>query len=298
MMNAGKYDTVDRAIGNKVCTLKGIIQRTIQEEGDRYLSSKDCSLLLCEMLEHGVVELGPKYGHAKMGKTKSWNSEDNVVSALLSNFDESPSTSKESKFAKLVFSDLLKEDSAVRFTYEDIRNAGASLTFLRFHLKAPEDYFDKNGVFNCTADELYSAKFDLLFCKHRNFSPEELIASGFKETHVSSVFSDSKHVKLEDLKSFGPELFEMQFYVKQLRECKAFSDIEVLKWFEDYKSIGLASEAVGISSLRKRMSETLSAKLHIHNRSMTSFNLSSKNERLMRESLVIDLRSDRTQSVI
>jgi len=257
MMKAGKYAYVDRAIGNKVCTLEDIIQRTVQKRGTKSLSEKNCSLLLCNMLRNGIIELAPKYGKTQIGKTNSWINANSLVSALLKNFDESPSSSKVSKFAKLVFSDLLKKVSPVHFTFEDLRNAGVSLTFLRFHLKVPDEYFDKNGHFDCTADELHRANFDLLFCLNRNFSCQDLVAAGYKEDHVELLLRDYENYQLEDLKHFKAELFEMHFYVKQLRDCKAFSDMEILKWFTDYKIKSKGFEHESVSFLSKSANNVL-----------------------------------------
>jgi len=230
-MTAKQYDYVDRVIGNRVCTVRDIVQRTVKRKNPNCLDKVDCSLLLCNLLRHGIVELGPKW-------EERLKDENNIVSALLSDFDHGPSTYKgrRSRLAVLVFCKLLNEnDPAVNVSFEDIRNAGVSLTFLRFHLKTPADYFDRKGKFNCTAVELYHEKFDLLFCLKRNFTHEELIDAGFKKDHViQREFKDVKKCKLKDLRRFGPQLFEMQFYVTQLRE--AFEDSVVLEWFDSYKS--------------------------------------------------------------
>jgi len=294
MMIVGQYAYVDRAIGNKVCTLRDIIQRTTKKRGNNRLPLKKCSQLLCEMIRHGVVGLGPTYGTHKMGKPNSWDYENNMVSALLHDFDESPSSSRVSKLAKLVFTDLVEEDSVVRVTWEDLRNAGASLTFLRFHVKVSETYFDKNGAFHCTAAELHDAKFDLLFCINRGFSHEELIDAGFKEKHVNLVFNKFKNCKLMDLKQFGPELFEMQFYVKQLRDCKSFSDKEVLDWFEEYRCINSQNPETP-PRISNKYGARLSApylfkKPFSEKRSMTSYN-ANRNETLKREAFTIDFKS-------
>jgi len=249
MMKAGKYVYLDRAIGHEVCTLEDIILRTVQKRDKNYLSCEDCSHLLCEMLRNGVVELGPKYAKVQNRKSNSWKNKNNLVSALLRDFDESPFTTKESKFAMLVFGNLLREGSPVHFSYEDLRRAGVSLTFLRFHLEVPDKYFNKNGIFDCTADELHGANFDLLFCLNRNFSCKELVAAGYREKHVNYLFDDYKNYELEDLKHFKHELFEMLFYVKQLRDCEAFSAEEILRWFEDYHKLrGSGYESIRCSS--------------------------------------------------
>jgi len=244
------------------------------------------------MLRQGVVELGPKYGKVKMGKPNSSKNENNILSCLLRDFDESPSRSKVSELAKLVLSDLLDEGSIVHCSYEDFRNAGASLTFLRFHLNVPEAYFNKNGSFHCTADELFDAKFDLLFCINRAFTSEELITAGFKEGHVNKIFNNFQNCKLEDLESFGPELFEMNFYAKQLRDCKAFSDMEVLKWFDAYKLKLQSSvnDELSISSkYSKPLSEPLFEKPERETRSKTYANQKPK-EKCKREAFTIEYK--------
>jgi len=252
-MNAKQYDYVDRVIGNRVCTVGDIIQRTLERKDPNCLTREDCCRLLCQLLRCGVVTLGPKYANAKKGKVKSSKYENNIVSALLSNFDWGPSTcnSKESRLAKLVFRTLINQaNSNLSVSHVDIRAAGASLTFLRFHLKTPIAFFDKSGDFNCTAVELYRAKFDLLFCLKCNFSPGELIDAGFREKHVRHpVFDDLKNCELKQLEQFGRELFEMKFYVKQLRE--AFPDIVVLKWFQNYR---LNLQPCELGSSRSRVS--------------------------------------------
>jgi len=228
MMKEGKYAFVDRAIGNKTCTLTDIIQRTLHQRG-AYLSSQECSWLLREMLRHGIVELGPKNGKFKPGKSNSSKNENNIVSVLLRNFDETPSRTHCSKLAKLVFKDLR---STLHYSYKDFWDAGVPLTFLRFHLDVSENYFNKNGPFDCTADELFRRKFDLLFCTNRGFTVKELVDAGFKKCHVNSV---CKYCKLEDLESFGSELFQMNFYIQQLRDCKSFKDEELRDWYKDYR---------------------------------------------------------------
>jgi len=236
MTERGQYVYLDRVFGNRICTLKDIIERTTLQRGD-FLEESKFSYLLCELLKHGVIKLGPTYGVLKNGTAKSSKYENYVASALLSNYDGSPSESRVSELAKRVLSDLLNDNSGIRFSLEDLRNAGASLTFLRFQMEVPIEYFFKGGVFKCTAEELYQEKFDLLFCLKCRFTEAELIASGFKEEHVThQIFTDLNNCKLKDLKFFGPMLLEMHFYVKQLKDSKAFSNGEILDWIKIYKS--------------------------------------------------------------
>jgi len=242
MIERGQYVYVDRVLGNRICTIKDIIERTILQKG-YFLDESKCSYLLCELLKYGVIKLGPKYG--VLNKAKSSKYENYVVPALLSNYDESPSESRASDLAKRVLSDLLNDNSGLHFLLKDLKNAGASLTFLRFHMEVPIAYFFKGGEFQCTAEELHQEKFDLLFCLKCRFTEAELIASGFKEEHVTHhIFRDLNNCKLKDLKIFGPMLLEMQFYVKQLKDSKAFSNGEILDWVKIYKSELLKRDSI------------------------------------------------------
>jgi len=227
MIQEKQYAYVDRVIGNGVCTVKDIIERTLLESSD-CLTDEDCRFLLCEMIRRGVV--------MRKGNANSSRYENNVMAALLINDDDSPYHSKESELASLVLKELREGISVKTFSYEDIRNAGASFTFLRFHLNATPEFFK-----NFTADELYKEKFDLLFCLQCEFTSEDLIKAGFKEEYVKhQVFADLKICNLSKLKeTFGYKLLDMQFYVLQLRACEDILDEEIMEWFKIYKETKL-----------------------------------------------------------
>jgi len=246
LMKDERYSHVERVVRNGVCTIEQIREKALSrmDEIDLIDFEKNepfCDLL-CRMIRQRILQLRPKDRKLtkKMAKRRKYMKF--VVPALLRQYDESRWQSKECDLAKLVFNRLVTEqlDNAPIFLFEDLRDAGASLTFLRFHLKVEESLFRKNGTFGCTAEELEKEKFDLLFCLRCGFSPEELIEAGFVKDHVNHLASldDWDDSKLKDLEEFEDELFEMHFTVEQLKKAK-FTNAQILGWFN--RHMGLES---------------------------------------------------------
>jgi len=242
LMKTKHYSFVERIVDNGVCTVKKIIKLAIEELDDDpkptvsiNLEKKPYCELLFLMLRERIILLGPnkKIRREAVSNRKYRNY---VVSALLSECNESRQMTKEIMLAKLIFHKLVQDEpSAEKYWYVKIRNAGASLTFLRFHLGADIKYFVKDNYFNCEAKELMAEHFDLLFCMQCGFSTKELVECGFESDLVNDrVFHNPSCVKLEMLKNFKHKLFAMNFSVKQLKDSNLFRDCDILNWFRDY----------------------------------------------------------------
>jgi len=243
MMKAKYYSLVERVVDNGVCTIEKIIQLAMTELDDDPKSSERidfvnkpyCELLFL-MLRQRILHLGPK--HKKLRKDAARNAKyrNYVIPALLGRCNESRQTSTEIILAKLIFHNILQDDEHLskRYWYKKIRNAGASLTFLRFHLGVDIIFFEKGGDFSCEAAELMAEHFDLLFCFQCGFSRKELIECGFEKELVNDPVFDNPHVNLEMLKKFKSKLFAMQFTVKQLKHSNLFKDSELLGYFREY----------------------------------------------------------------
>merc|ERR1719233_855973 len=61
---------------------------------------------------------------------------------------------------------------------------GASLTFLRFFLEAPDGYFRKNGKLGCDAQMLENEKFSIEYCSSIGYEPKDLLDAGFNPIFV------------------------------------------------------------------------------------------------------------------
>jgi hypothetical protein len=119
-----------------------------------------------------------------------------------------------------------------------IRNAGASLEFLRYHLNAPETIFYKGGELECSVRQLRENNFDLLFCLRAGHRKEALTDVGFHEEIVCVVsdvlefgedaFSEVK--QLQQLKQAGFQRFLDIFTVEALKATQAFTLEELSKY--------------------------------------------------------------------
>jgi len=128
--------------------------------------------------------------------------------------------------------------------YGEIRDAGASLKFLRYHLNAPEYLFKKHGALACTAKQLYSNGFDLLFCIRADFTREELSLAGFDDKVLSNIFvmdkneygdwpSELEH--LQRLKQSGfKEFHKLNFTFEELRAADIFTASELLRYKQGF----------------------------------------------------------------
>lgn len=176
--------------------------------------------LLCLMFEHRII--------APENKDRVTY----LVKALLSGWKWSELSMGEPQFGKLVLHNLLQRDL---LSYKEIRDAGASLRFLRF-LDAPDEIFCKNGMLDCNAQMVKSAMFNLEWCLQRGFGKTELVEAGFKPSHVDHMLriisGKSDH---ESLRDFGKELFEMQFSVSSLIAMRSFDTAEIFHWFYEHK---------------------------------------------------------------
>jgi len=243
LMKAKHYSLVERVVDNGVCTIEKIIQLALKELDDDpkpsgsidFVKKPYCELLFL-MLKQRILLLGPK--HKKLRKEAARNAKyrNYVVPALLGRCNESRQTTKEINLAKLIFHKIVQDDKHLseRSWLNKMRNAGASLTFLRFHLGVDIIFFEKGGDFSCEAAELMAEHFDLLFCFQCGFSRKELIECGFEKELVNDPVFDNRHVNLEMLKKFKSKLFAMHFTVKQLKHSNLFKDSELLGYFREY----------------------------------------------------------------
>jgi len=118
-------------------------------------------------------------------------------------------------------------------SYEALMKAGASLHFVKYHLDAPEIFFQKAGRFNCTAQQLHDDGFDLLFCLRADFTPDELILAGFDV----SLLNNKLVLECND----NGECFEEHEHLTRLKESgfKQFLDLNFTR--EDLLSTNLFS---------------------------------------------------------
>merc|ERR1719193_946752 len=130
--------------------------------------------------------------------------------------------------------------------YWDIRNAGASLVFLRYHLNLPEMAFRKNGVLRCTAKQLYDENFDLLFCFRAGFHINELSLAGFEDWLLKDKYVQLKdengnwleevnHLRLLKNAGFQHQFYYMNFTLLSLKDSGLFTTQELKKLGEVYE---------------------------------------------------------------
>jgi len=214
-----------------------------------FRNEPECKLLYAMIKNKKIVPLGPRNERIFLKKGKFPEYYANfAIPALLHQCNEDRRKTSESVLAQMIFtwdSENKTFDSKRFLTYET-RAAGASLTFLRFHMNAPEYMFKKDGLFDCTAQELYDENFDLMFCLRAKFTYEELLLAGFDEEVLKPVYEifnspdwdGSKKTMLRLLKEkhkFEWQFFRMNNTIAELQqESEVFDDIEILWYYKNY----------------------------------------------------------------
>jgi len=275
LMKDKKFSFVERALENGEGSILKIIRLAIDELEDNhrshersFSSKKHCKLLL-NMLQNGIIRLGPRCRLTKE-EVKKLKYRKFLIPALLTRCNERWRIGKRQMLAKLLCDKLRMTDKDHKTLYIRIRNAGASLTFLRFHLQVDDKFFEKGGVFQCEAQELVQEKFDILYCLKCGFSRTEL-KSCFKEVEDDHEVFNKENLTLEMLKDSKEKLFAMNFTVRTLKMSGHFTDRDIKEWYFKY----IESEQTtrysedeftgnrGISNLldvRKNISKSLSPK--------------------------------------
>jgi len=247
---------IERVMRSGVCSAHRLIEDAIawmvennidpnDEEAIRnFVEDQPYCKLLYYLIKYHFVETGSSV-------KKKLNVEDpNVyrsyaVPALVYKCNFSRKKTLRSQLARTI---LLKLVTKRRFaggyktlsSFEAIMEAGASLHFVRYHLDAPEVFFQKGGRFNCTAQQLHDNEFDLLFCLRADFTTEDLILAGFNVSMLNNELvlecnengeSFEELEKLRRLKKAGfTDFFYLKFTPDDLLSTNIFSAQEILQY--------------------------------------------------------------------
>jgi hypothetical protein len=257
MLRENNITFIERVVRNGLCSFYDIVQKailrmeeqhldcTVKSDIDNFASKEPFIELLYFMIKEELIKLGPKekLSEEKMKKPNWYKSY--AIAALLHKCNGSLEKSNESELARRVILKLVskrnfKEGRRRLIPYHHVRRAGASLTFLRYHLKVDESLFCKNAELNCTAEELYNEHFDLLFCLRAHFGIDELIDAGFNKELCEYFKNYSLSSETQDLqklkeKGFKRRFFMMRFRVSKLKEFGLFSREHLFKYYVDYR---------------------------------------------------------------
>jgi len=233
LMRKKKFSLVERALENGEEYFYKIIDRAMNElEDNTSFDTKEWCVLLFEMVENGIISLGPPRrlttDSAKKLKYRKF-----LIPALLSECNYSRTMDRRHILAKLLCDKLIENSNERNTLYCMIKDAGASLTFLRFHLQVNDNFFRKGGFFQCEAQELVKENFDILYCLDCGFSWTEL-KSGFEGLKDDYPIFNEQDVNLKMLKKYKEMLFAMNFTVHDLKQSGHFSDKDLQEWYKKY----------------------------------------------------------------
>jgi len=241
------------------------------------------SKLLYYMIKENLVKIGPS-GRSltprDVRKARFYKSY--AVAALLCKWNGKRKISNASEFATLVLSKLVtlrKFHNGWKRLVPcwDIRNAGASLVFLRYHLKLSEEMFLKNGELRCTARQLYEENFDMLFCLRAGFDIHELSQAGFstrlleneyvqrKDEH-GNFLMENDHLRVLNHAGFRSNFYYMNFTLLSLKESGVFTSQELTKLREIFE-YHRALDEYNTNSEEESMNDSI----HIHDEELDGF---------------------------
>jgi len=261
--NQKNFPFIDQLLKNEICSFYEIVQQAHEymRENDLDCTDDDAvtqfgeeqpfCMLLYYMIKHKITKLGP-WERISPEETKNrTNYLLFAVPALLHCCNDSPRKTNESELARIVLSKLVdtrsfKDGVTSLFSYQDVRRAGASLIFFRYHLNAPEKLFAIGGSLECSADELYLENMDMLFCIRIGFPKKELISAGYDREVLEKICqteeddwpTEAEHLrKLKDMFHFKQEFFLMKFSIPALKMSNVFSNLEIFEYFRDYMEV-------------------------------------------------------------
>jgi len=258
MIKERKYTFIEKVMRSGVCSTHRLIEDAISWMFENQINPNDedaiasfvedqpfCKLIYF-LIKYQFVETGNpirNISHLNVEDPKYYNHY--AVPALVYKCNFGRMKTLRSRLASSILSKLLTKSRCVGgigllSSYEAIMEAGASLHFVRYHLNAPEGFFQKYGRFNCTAQQLYDNGFDLLFCLRANFKTEELILAGYNLPMLNNkavlerdengeCYKEREH--LIRLKESGFEgFFDLNFTPEDLCSTNLFEPHELLEY--------------------------------------------------------------------
>jgi len=263
LIESKQFTFIEKLMRNGVCSAFQIVEDanywmikhnvvpSDERAMENFVTKEAYCKLLYYLIRAKLVRIGPRDTvipprHINLPKYfRNW-----AVPALLYKCNHTRENSTRSYLAATVLSKLVEKrqfcllSSKSHVDWPEIRNAGASLQFLRYHLKAPEHLFHKYGSFNCTAKQLYQDGFDLLFCLRADFSKEELVRAGFDDQVLSNIFLLTKdengdwlntidHLKSLKLSGFT-QFHKLNFTFEDLRATNVFTPDELLRYKQGF----------------------------------------------------------------
>jgi len=263
MVDSKQWILIERLVRNGVCSVFHIIEDanewmiennvvpTDEKAMEDFATQQVYCKLLYYLIKQKIFRIGPRetiIPPAQISQSKYYRHW--AIPALLYRCNDSREITTRSYLATTVLSKLVEKrkfngvGSRRLVHWTAIRNAGASLKFLRYHLKAPEYLFRKSGTFECTARQLYKNGFDILFCLRADFSREELVLAGFDKKALSNNCVTGKDVNgnwpsavelLERLKQSGfTQFHRLNFTFEELRASNVFTTNELLRYKQGF----------------------------------------------------------------
>jgi len=259
MVELKQWTLIERLMRNGVCSVFKIIEDanewmvnnnvhpTDKKAIENFATEEAYCKLLYYLINSKIIRLGPrdiKISPVDIGLPKYYRYY--AVPALLRKCNHTRENTTRSFLAAIVLSKLIEKRHSISkgYTrpvhYSTLRDAGASLQFIRYHLDAPEYLFYKEGIFACTAEQLYQNGFDLLFCLRADFSKEELALAGFDPEVLSNeiVFTKDENglwpTSIEHLKRLKQSGFtkfnKLNFTYEELKASNVFTPKELLAY--------------------------------------------------------------------
>jgi len=195
-----RYTLVERIMKSGMCNVNRIVEDAVSQMSENNIDPKDqeaielfaenepyCKLLFY-LIKHNIVHLGPPNKLCSVIEVEEPKYYRNyAVAALVHQCNDSRELTIRSQFAVAVLTKVLEKRRhglwrGSSMTLLTLKDAGASLQFIRYHLKAKESFFKKNGYLGCNAGDLFENRFDLLFCLRAGFDIDELVLAGFDDT--------------------------------------------------------------------------------------------------------------------
>jgi len=258
MIDNNKYIFIERVMRSGVCSTHRLIEDAIAWMYTNQINPNDedaiasfvedqpfCKLLYYLIKYRFVESQSPikKNLHVNLEKPKYYRNY--AVPALVYKCNFGRKKTLRSQLASIILLKLMTKSRVVRgsrylSSYEAVMDAGASLHFVRYHLNAPELFFQKCGRFNCTAQQLWDNGFDLLFCLRAGFKVDELILAGYDLTMLNDkavlecdengeCFKEREH--LIRLKESGfRRFFDLNFTDDDLLSTNLFSPLQLLEY--------------------------------------------------------------------
>jgi len=198
-MEKGRYTLVERLMRSGICNVNRIVEDAVSQMSENNIDPNDqeaielfaenepyCKLLFY-LIKHNIVKLGPPYKLSSVMVDQPKYYRNYAVAALVYRCNHSRKLTIRSQLAVAVLRKIFERRrqstwSGSSMTLKSLKDAGASLEFIRYHLNAKDYFFRKNGYLDCNAGELFENRFDLLFCLRTGFSIDELMLAGFDDT--------------------------------------------------------------------------------------------------------------------